>query len=67
MIEKDVLKHDWRKEHPPSINIFESRVELFALLAVRFLELILSPKKSGEHFRLSWGEEEPQKYLIISS
>jgi 6-phosphogluconolactonase len=63
MNEIDVLKHDWRKEHPPSINIYDSKVVFFALIAVRFLELIISRQKTENYFSVIVGGGRTPKVL----
>jgi 6-phosphogluconolactonase len=59
----DVLQHDWRKEHPPIINTYESKVELFEIMAERFLALIISCQKSGNHFSVILGGGRTPKVL----
>jgi 6-phosphogluconolactonase len=59
----DILNHDWRKEHPPFINIYESKVVFFALVAVRFLELIISCQTPGNHFSVILGGGRTPKVL----
>jgi len=61
--EIDVLKYDWRKEQPPSINIFESKVVYFALIAVQFLELIITRQETGDFFSVILGGGRTQKML----
>jgi 6-phosphogluconolactonase len=59
----DVLYHDWRRENPPSINIYDSKVVFFALIAVRFLELIISRQKTGDYFSVILGGGRTPKVL----
>lgn len=59
----DILQHDWRRENPPSINIYDSKVEFFALIAVRFLELIISRQKTGDYFSVILGGGRTPKVL----
>jgi 6-phosphogluconolactonase len=59
----DVLKHDWRKEHPPAINIYDSKVVFFALLAVHFLELIITRQETGDYFSVILGGGRTPKLL----
>jgi 6-phosphogluconolactonase len=59
----NILKHDWRKENPPSINIFDSKVVFFGLIAVQFLELIISRQKTGDDFSVILGGGRTPKLL----
>jgi 6-phosphogluconolactonase len=59
----DILNYDWRKEHPPSINIYDSKVVFFALMAVGFLEMIISHQKNGEYFSVILGGGRTPKLL----
>jgi 6-phosphogluconolactonase len=59
----DILNYDWRNEHPPSINIYESKVEFFALIAVRFLELIIACQQTGQDFSVILGGGRTPKLL----
>jgi 6-phosphogluconolactonase len=63
MKEIDVLTHDWRKEHPPTINIYDSKVVFFALIAVNFLELIISRQETGDFFAVILGGGRTPKML----
>lgn len=63
MNEIDVLNCDWRKEQPASINIYDSKVVFFALLAVQFLELIISRQKAGNDFSAILGGGRTPKVL----
>jgi len=63
MKEIDVLTHDWRKEHPPVINIYDSKVVFFALLAVQFLELIITRQQTGNYFTVILGGGRTPKML----
>jgi 6-phosphogluconolactonase len=59
----DILQHDWRRENPPSITIYDSKVVFFALIAVRFLELIISRQKTGDYFSVILGGGRTPKLL----
>lgn len=59
----DILTYDWRKEQPPSINIYDSKVVYFALLAVQFLELIITRQETGDFFAVILGGGKTQKML----
>ena len=61
--EIDVLNHDWRKEHPAAINISDSKVLFFALMAVQFLELIISRQETGNYFSAILGGGRTPKML----
>jgi 6-phosphogluconolactonase len=63
MNDMDVLNHDWRKEHPPAINIYDSKVVFFALVAVHFLELIISRQENGDYFSVILGGGRTPKLL----
>jgi len=63
MNDMDVLNHDWRKEHPPTINIYDSKVVFFALLAVHFLESIISRQETGSSFSAILGGGRTPKML----
>jgi 6-phosphogluconolactonase len=63
MNELNVLNHDWRKEQPPSINIYDSKVVFFALLAVQFLELIITRQETGNFFSVILGGGRTPKML----
>lgn len=59
----DILNHDWRKEHSPAINIYDSKVVFFALIAVRFLEMIIFRQKTGDYFSVILGGGKTPKVL----
>lgn len=59
----DVLNHDWRKEYPPIINTYDSKVVFFALLAVHFLELIISRQETRNYFSVILGGGRTPKML----
>lgn len=61
--EIDILKHDWRQEHPPAINIYDSKVVFFALIAVNFLELIIARQETGNYFSAILGGGRTPKLL----
>ncbi len=63
MKEIDVLTHDWRKELPPTINIYDSKVVFFALLAVHFLELIIARQETRNYFSVILGGGRTPKVL----
>lgn len=63
MKEIDVLTHDWRKEHPSSINIYDSKVVFFALIAVQFLEVLITRQQTGNFFAVILGGGRTQKML----
>jgi 6-phosphogluconolactonase len=53
--EIDIFNYDWRKKHPPTIYIRETKEDLLEIIANRFLELVILTQTNKKFFSVIMG------------